>query len=651
MPLSQSRILWMAIAVAFFLVIAFIIANNLKNSTAVAATSYATSAVRRGEVESLVSAPARLNAINEVDLSFQVSGVISDVAVKTGDIVQQGQVLARLDSRELELNASAVQASLRQAQARLEGVKTGSARDLATAQANLRAAQAKVQLAKSGNVPPDDLKAAQADLDQAQSRYNTLQARPNPKDVQAAEATVKQAQAKLEQAKLGPNSQTVQGAEAELDVARNNFNKVFSGSNAAKEQARINQEQAQRAFDSAKASYDKIYGENHNPDGTLKPGLPGPALDAEKNAKNALDDAKGNLDKAKSANTDAQSQAESGQKEAQSKVNQAQANLDKVKATAQGQQKEVTAAQAEVERAQAALERARQGATRNELDAALAEINGARARLDKLNKSAVSEKEVGLAQAEADKAQAAVDSLSKGPSAAELSAAQAAVEEAEALSKRAQLRLGQVNLQAPFTGVIGMVRLAAGQNTGSDSPVLTLLDLSALKAELLVPESEISRIRVGQVARFSLEAVPDLKDLRGRINRIAPKASVGSGGTTGYAVMVLLDKSAKPDSDPLALGVKPGMTSNVRLVVEAKADVLVAPRRAVKTIGGNPAVEVLSGTGQIFTVPVTLGVKGDKEVEIIEPALLLPGDLLVLSSNPVNQGVVTSLEPATSPKP
>ncbi|MEI6043199.1 MAG: HlyD family efflux transporter periplasmic adaptor subunit [Chloroflexota bacterium] len=629
----RSRTLWVAIIIAFFLMIAFIMGNNIKSSTVTATSTYLTTQVRRGDIEALVTVSGRLMALNEADLSFQVSGVISTVVVKEGDLVKQGQPLARLDSRDAELNYAATQASLKQAKAKLESVKNGSAKELANAQANLKQAQTKLQLARTGNVMSEDVRVAQADLDQAQSFYNSLLNKPNQKDIQSAEAGLRQAKAKLEQVQGGSNTQAIQQAEAAVEIAKQNLSKVISSTNANKEQARISQEQAQRNFETAKANYDKIYSQNHMSDGTIKLGLAQSDLDAEKTAKNAQADAQNNLDKAKLAYADAQTQAEAGQKEAQSKVVEAQANLDKIKADGQTQQKEIAVAQADVDKAQADLDKAHQGATKDELDAALAATNSARAKLEKLNKSNASEKEVALAQSEVDKAQAAVDSLNRGANAADLNNATALVEEADALNKRAQLRLEQAILQAPFNGVVGLVRMVSGQNTNANSTVLTLLDLSGLKMETVVPEADIAQVKVGQVARLSLEVIPNIQDLRGHITAIASRANaVGSNGAIGYPVTIVLDKPLSPESDLLTHGAKPGMTSNVRLVVEGKADVLVVPSQAVKPLGETKVVEVLTEGGQIVTVPVTLGVKGIKEVEVLEPSLLIPGDQLLLNS-------------------
>ena len=54
--------------------------------------------------------PAIVEASASVDLTFQVGGLIEDVAVKEGDEVSSGQVIARLDQRDFRNNLATMQA-------------------------------------------------------------------------------------------------------------------------------------------------------------------------------------------------------------------------------------------------------------------------------------------------------------------------------------------------------------------------------------------------------------------------------------------------------------------------------------------------------------------------------------------------------------
>ncbi|MDT8902556.1 efflux RND transporter periplasmic adaptor subunit [Anaeroselena agilis] len=66
-----------------------------KSSTPVAAVT--TAVVERGDIRSVVAATGTLKALNSVDISSRVTGLISEVKVKENDLVKAGQVLAILD--------------------------------------------------------------------------------------------------------------------------------------------------------------------------------------------------------------------------------------------------------------------------------------------------------------------------------------------------------------------------------------------------------------------------------------------------------------------------------------------------------------------------------------------------------------------------
>lgn len=112
----------------------------------------------------------------EADLGFRVGGKIVERRVNLGDRVQQGQLLARLDPKDIELNASAIQAQVVSADAdvRLARVEFDRANELAARQfvsssvvdqrrAALQAAEARLRQAQ-----------AQSDVAGNQTQYTHL---------------------------------------------------------------------------------------------------------------------------------------------------------------------------------------------------------------------------------------------------------------------------------------------------------------------------------------------------------------------------------------------------------------------------------------------------------------------------------------------
>ena len=64
--------------------------------------------------------PGRASASQEVNLSFRVSGPLTELPVKVGDEVKQGQVLARIDPRDFEVNLRNAEGQLARAEAELQ---------------------------------------------------------------------------------------------------------------------------------------------------------------------------------------------------------------------------------------------------------------------------------------------------------------------------------------------------------------------------------------------------------------------------------------------------------------------------------------------------------------------------------------------------
>lgn len=64
--------------------------------------------------------PGRASASQEVNLSFRVSGPLIELPVKIGDEVKQGQLLARIDPRDFEVNLRNAEGQLAKAEAALQ---------------------------------------------------------------------------------------------------------------------------------------------------------------------------------------------------------------------------------------------------------------------------------------------------------------------------------------------------------------------------------------------------------------------------------------------------------------------------------------------------------------------------------------------------
>lgn len=111
-------------------------------------------AVKIGDTEELDRNwfPGRAQATKEVNVSFDVPGKIIEFPVDVGDVVEAGQLLARLDASSYENDLTAAKAQLEQARAYRERIEQASEtgavaqQDVTDARARFDVAQANVQI-------------------------------------------------------------------------------------------------------------------------------------------------------------------------------------------------------------------------------------------------------------------------------------------------------------------------------------------------------------------------------------------------------------------------------------------------------------------------------------------------------------------------
>ena len=264
-----------------------------------------TIAVKRGTIAQAVLVTGSIAALQDVQLSARVSGRVTAVNYREGQLVRAGQVIVQQDATDLEANVRAAQANVSQAQANVSSniAKVSQAQTnytLAIQTAKQAVAQARAQVAssnqnyqkiKGGSRPQQILQGrgqlllakanldnslitlnrdkslyaqgaiAKSDLDTAQTTY-TVQAQTyaiqqqslsltvqgnQAEDIAAALAQLQQQQANLQT--VIANQQTVQLRRDDITAAQ-----------AALEQAKsaVLQQQATLAFDQQQVTYTQI---------------------------------------------------------------------------------------------------------------------------------------------------------------------------------------------------------------------------------------------------------------------------------------------------------------------------------------------------------------------------------------------------------
>jgi HlyD family secretion protein len=187
--------------------------------------------VRRGDISASVSATGDVLPEREANLAFESAGAIRAVDVAVGDRVEAGQVLAQLDTVDVELAIRQAEVGLRTTLAQLRQLQEPpSASDLAAAEAALASAQVAYQDLLAG-ADADQLASARASveqarvqLEQAQQAYDQVKDRPEvgllPQSLQLQQATIAYETAQAQYRVATKNATAAQVAQAQSAIAQ-----------------------------------------------------------------------------------------------------------------------------------------------------------------------------------------------------------------------------------------------------------------------------------------------------------------------------------------------------------------------------------------------------------------------------------------------
>lgn len=246
-------------------------------------TTQETAQVYRGDIVLSVTGKGNLVPGAEIALGFRTSGVLASLEVQVGDRVAKGQVLARLDTQELELQLAQARLQLQQAEAALNQLLAGAnATEILTARKNLEQAEANLEdtrVSTAVSVQQAQLSLLQAAnaLRDAQTEYENIywqnrqiEARtgelPDANADAEAEAwrKVENAQAAMEAARLSYEAAlerqdtSTRTAQAQVELARANLQDLLKGADQTEiASAQTSVEQAQLAVKQAELELEK----------------------------------------------------------------------------------------------------------------------------------------------------------------------------------------------------------------------------------------------------------------------------------------------------------------------------------------------------------------------------------------------------------
>jgi HlyD family secretion protein len=600
-------------------------------------TEYVTIDLKKQDLVQTVSEIGAVKASKELNLNFLQIGRLNNLNVAVGDQVESEQVLAELDYSSLLIRRDEVSASLNIAKANMDKIVKGATND------ELRIAENQVSQAKIS------YESAQQDLFQVEKivAENISQAEKNLRDLKLSNSeapmsikqSVESAKLNLENTKR-TSQQTIDNSynslssslDYNLSVGRSaldavkriiddeNIENVFSVKNSFyKTETENSYDRAIKMVDVVKVDIE-YFKQSYSRESASKASdslslFLDEVFDVLNNCFNALENtiisssfSQVTLDSFKSSissNTGFVNSAISSNIASFSALNNAILSYST----------SVSNAQDAVSKAEIALSDAILNAE-NSLSllriSSEQQINSAKAKLDstyksydlyklQLNKlkSPARSEDIRLAQAQIDQANSSLESIDK--------------------------QIEDHKLKSPIKGKVVKINYEIGEQVTGGTPMIVLLTENDFEIELLVSESDISKLKIGNQAEISFDAFdPDYK-IYGELYFIEPAATSISGVIYYKTKIIFSGEQLTRDN----LTVKSGMTANVDIISDKKENVLVVPFRAIINDNERRFVRVLDDNEKVREVDVEVGITGDQAMVEITSDKLKEGDKII----------------------
>jgi HlyD family secretion protein len=154
--------------------------------------------------------------------------------------------------------------------------------------------------------------------------------------------------------------------------------------------------------------------------------------------------------------------------------------------------------------------------------------------------------------------------------------ARAAVQQAQAALKTDKTNLSKGTIRSPVDGVVLARKVEPGQTVvaAMTIPVLFTLaeDLTAMELQVKVDEADVSSVKLGQPASFTVSAWPG-RSFPATIRRVGIGSTITDNVVTYKTVLTVKNKD---------LALRPGMTATASIVTAQRDNVLLVPNAALR---------------------------------------------------------------------
>ncbi|HVJ08329.1 MAG TPA: efflux RND transporter periplasmic adaptor subunit [Acidisarcina sp.] len=236
-----------------------------------------------------------------------------------------------------------------------------------------------------------------------------------------------------------------------------------------------------------------------------------------------------------------------------------------------------------------------------------------RARTQLFNEGALPGRDLDTAKAALVQAQAAydiakqhLDSVQQVSRKAALQSAQGQLTSAQGKYLGAEAQLSYSEIRSPINGVVTDRPLFAGETAATGTPLITVMDTSALLAKLHLAQTQAQQLAMGATATVTIPGVPDA--VPAKVSFISPALDPGS---TTVEIWLRVE-------NPKGI-FKAGTPVRVSITGRTAPNALIMPAEAVQTAtdGVSKSVMVIAADSTAHKKPVTVGIQTAESVQIL----------------------------------
>lgn len=215
----------------------------------------------------------------------------------------------------------------------------------------------------------------------------------------------------------------------------------------------------------------------------------------------------------------------------------------------------------------------------------------------------------------------------------------------------AKEKLANYFIRAPFDGIIATLHVKKGDSITPATIIGTLITTQQL-AEISMNEVDVAKIKTGDRATITFDAIPDLS-ITGVVTHIDAIGTI-SQGVVSYTIKIGFDTQDNR--------IKPGMSISASIITDTKIDALYLQNSAIKSQSENdyyvevpddadiPGVEIVIAGAMALSKPVLrqsieTGISNEDVTEIISG--LKEGDMVVGRTVNVTAATQTQQNPSS----